>query len=210
MMYKQFSAAFLLACLSLLFTTLVRADTASQAGEEGAEGREAAMQAVMKSKLEDILVAVNQVGDNADDKLRGAIDFPTITRGVLGKHRNSASAAQQQRFEGEFQKSMTNLLRAAIESAGDYSVEVTRSKLSPKNPERGQAYAQVNLSDGQVIELVSSVAVVDGEWKVRNLIFSGVNLGKTYRSQFDELVQQNNGDLDLAIDAWAARAAPEE
>ena len=160
---------------------------------------------IMKDKLEDILAAVNQPGADAQQKLHGAIDFPSITRGVLGKHRKAVSDTQRQRFQVEFEASMVALLKAATQSAGDYSIIVTGSKLSEKNSERGQAYATVQLEDGQIIEIVSSIALLEGEWKVRNLIFGGVNLGKTYRSQFDQLVQQYGGDFDQAIAAWAAR-----
>ena len=160
---------------------------------------------IMKAKLETILAAVNQPAGSAQSPLFETIDFPSITRGVLGKHRKTASDEQRQRFQLEFQKSMINLLRAATATAGDYRIDVTGSKVSEKNPERAQAYASVTTEDGQVIDMVASIAFLEGEWKVRNLIFGGVNLGKTYRSQFDQLVQQHAGDLDQAIAAWAAR-----
>ncbi|MEM7099714.1 MAG: ABC transporter substrate-binding protein [Pseudomonadota bacterium] len=157
----------------------------------------------MKTKLLDILAAVNESSAESAAKLDAAIDFQAITRGVMGKHAKGSTQAQNSRFQAEFQKSMIRLLQAATETAGDYTIEVSGTKISPKNPERGQASARVRTSDGQEIDLVSSIAVVDGEWKVRNLIFAGVNLGKTYRNQFDQLVQANQGDLDQAIEAWA-------
>ena len=39
--------------------------------------------------------------------------------------------------------------------------------------------------------------------RVRNLILEGLNLGLTYRNQFDELMQANGNNVDKAIDAWA-------
>lgn len=39
---------------------------------------------------------------------------------------------------------------------------------------------------------------------VENVIVNGLNLGKTFRSQFDQSVQQYGGDFDLVIDNWSS------
>jgi phospholipid transport system substrate-binding protein len=38
-----------------------------------------------------------------------------------------------------------------------------------------------------------------GQWKVRNLILNGINLGLTFRNQFASTVEANRGNLDKAI-----------
>lgn len=48
----------------------------------------------------------------------------------------------------------------------------------------------------------------EGEWKLRNVSIEGINLGRTYQSQFAQAVQRYNGDLDQVIDNWSV--APQE
>ena len=46
-----------------------------------------------------------------------------------------------------------------------------------------------------------------GEWKVRNVIVNGINIGKLFRDQFSDAMQRNGNDLDKTIDGWAGEVA---
>jgi len=50
---------------------------------------------------------------------------------------------------------------------------------------------------------VSYTMVNDGEWRVRNVIINGINIGKLFRDQFADSMQRNGNDLDKTIDGWA-------
>jgi phospholipid transport system substrate-binding protein len=41
-----------------------------------------------------------------------------------------------------------------------------------------------------------------GEWKLRNLIIDGINLGLIYRNQFTASAEINKGDIDKVIASW--------
>ena len=126
---------------------------------------------------------------------------------MLGKHQTQLSESQNKRFQAEFEKSMVTLLSVATRAAGDFTTNITQTKLSPKNSNRGQAYAEIKTDKGQVITLIASIAKSDQHWLVRNLIFDGVNLGLTYRNQFAQLMQKHNDDPEAAITEWAEHAA---
>ena len=184
--------------------------TGEQASGNGDQAQsEAAVSKLIQARLSNILTAI---GDSSlsngaiIEQLRSNVDFPAITRGVMGKtHRKRMSAEQQARFQGEFEQSMVVLLRSALSGEAAYSVEAKQTRLSTKNPARAQTFAVVSTPDGQQIDLIASLAFVQENWKVRNLIFEGINLGRTYRSQFDQLMQDNGGDPDAAIDAWSVQ-----
>lgn len=150
------------------------------------------------------IISAVRTPDTSASALAPHIDFAAITRGVLGKNRNALNEQQTERFQGEFETSMITLLRTATQATGEFDIEVTQTRISEKNNARGQAYADVVPQNGKKIPIIASVAKGAGGWKVRNLIFDGVNLGLTYRNQFDQLLQTHNGDVDLTIDAWAA------
>ena len=189
-----------LAIFFLIFSTVLFSSSASAQTE-------AELATIMADKLDSILAAVEpQNGETeAIAAMADDIDFASITRGVLGKHRDAVSDDQRARFRGEFERSMLQLLRTALQSVGVYQAEVTGTRLSEKNPARAQVFATVTTEDKKTVQLVCSVANVDDDWLVRNLILEGLNLGLTYRSQFDELMQANAGDIDKAIDAWAEK-----
>lgn len=149
------------------------------------------------------IIDVVRAPEPDEAELARHIDFAAITRGVLGKHGKTLSEEQRTRFQAEFEKSMFALLRSATAAAGDFDIKVTQTKISEKRSTAGQAYANVIQQNGQKIAVIASVAQQADGWKVRNLIFDGVNLGLTYRNQFDELMNRHNGNADQAIDAWA-------
>ena len=43
----------------------------------------------------------------------------------------------------------------------------------------------------------------DNQWKLLNVIINGVNLGNTFRSQFDQAMKKE-ANLDRVIDNWAS------
>ena len=44
---------------------------------------------------------------------------------------------------------------------------------------------------------------LQGEWKVRNVIVNGINIGKLFRDQFADSMQRNGNDLEKTIASWA-------
>ena len=48
---------------------------------------------------------------------------------------------------------------------------------------------------------------INGEWKVRNVIINGINVGKLFRDQFADAMQRNGNDLDKTINGWAGEVA---
>ena len=46
----------------------------------------------------------------------------------------------------------------------------------------------------------------DQNWMIVNIIVNGVNLGLTFRNQFQALATNNNGDINLTLDEWVSDA----
>jgi len=47
-----------------------------------------------------------------------------------------------------------------------------------------------------------TMGLKNGQWKVINVIINGINLGKTFRGQFTQSSQKNDGDIDKVIASW--------
>ena len=46
----------------------------------------------------------------------------------------------------------------------------------------------------------------DGSWMIINIIVNGVNLGLTFKNQFQALAIKNNGDIEKTLDGWVSDA----
>ena len=153
-----------------------------------------------KSTL-DAIVAAAATPDGSSI-LAEHIDYAAVTRGVIGRHRELLNQEQTSAFQRVFEQSMADLLRSATEAAGKFTSDITKTRISDKNPNRAQAVADIRMENGQVLQIVASMARDDSGWKVRNLIFDGVNLGLTYRNQFSQLMRETENDADSAIARW--------
>lgn len=156
---------------------------------------------LMEDRLQNLLSVISGEHTQADVDavLNDTIDYAAITKGVLGKHGKTLSAEHTSRFQGEFEQSVNSLLEGVLSSLGEFDLKIGEVK-RPKEG-RAQVYAVVTTQDSERFEIISSIGKTDEKWLVRNLIVNGVNLGLTYRNQFNELVNKQ-GDAVKAIDVW--------
>ena len=154
------------------------------------------------------LITIFEPEDTSLDQQRAevakVVDFESITRGVLKDHLSQISDEQKLAFRTEFERSITNLLGTALKSAKEFDVSIERVQKSNRNPNRARVLGVLTSPKNERFELVTTVAYKEEQWVVRNLIVNGINLGVTYRNQFNELVERNAGDIDATIAAWAA------
>ena len=62
-------------------------------------------------------------------------------------------------------------------------------------------------NNGAIYPVSYTLEKINGEWRVRNVIINGINIGKLFRDQFADAMQQNGNDLDKTIDGWAGEVA---
>ena len=62
-------------------------------------------------------------------------------------------------------------------------------------------------SNGSIYPVSYTLEKINGEWKVRNVIINGINIGKLFRDQFADAMQRNGNDLDKTINGWAGEVA---
>ncbi|MEM9603359.1 MAG: ABC transporter substrate-binding protein [Pseudomonadota bacterium] len=130
------------------------------------------------------------------------VDFARISRGVMGKtHYAAASEAQRTRFASVFRDSLVDTLSQALTSYGDVSISVETGK--GDGVKKQSVLVQARRPDGNTVNIVFAMGASDGNWKVRNLTFDGVNMGLSFRSQFAGAMSAKNNDMDAVIDEWA-------
>lgn len=133
------------------------------------------------------------------------VDFDFIARSVMGPYWNSASAEQQEAFVKVFRKGLVETYAKGMAKFNDLKVEVLPPE--EQNPEFGKVTVlqKVAAADGvNKVAYTMGRRKTDASWKLLNVVLDGVNLGKTFRSQFAQSVKEHEGNLDAAIAGWAS------
>lgn len=203
---KPTSSLRLFAALLMLAAALLPALSSAKANDDSQ------LSDVILSHFKKLIVVFNTIEDPNQQRreVGTVIDFAAITRGVIGKHRQSMDDTQQGNFQTEFEQSITKLLAVALQGGEDYEVAIERIRRSSNNPDRAQVLGVISTPGQERFELLTTTARTGDTWLLRNLTVNGINLGITYRSQFNELVIKHSGDFDAVITAWAASLADTE
>ena len=130
------------------------------------------------------------------------VDVQGIARGVMTvRYSRRASAEQLQRFEEEFKRSLMQFYGNALLEYDNQSIRVLPAKA--EGADRASVGMEVRDSKGTVYPVSYTMVQLDGQWKLRNVIINGINVGKLFRDQFADSMQRNGNDLDRTIDGWA-------
>ena len=149
--------------------------------------------------------ARQQYLNEVSEILEPVIGYPVIARRVMGDAYNTATTEQKIRFLETFKRSMVNTYAGGIYAFGAYEVNVLPSQDDKKDTVKNtRVYMEVVSPEGPKYPLVQSVYYSQDseDWKMQNAIFNGINLGVTFRTQFEQIYKQANGDLDKTIVEW--------
>src|SRR5690606_1096837 len=109
-----------------------------------------------------------------------------------------ATPEQRQRFADTFKWGLVRTYALALTEFEDGKVVVVPPDRPPRTPDRQTVKMEIHTKSGEVYPVLYSVVLDDGQWKVRNLIVNGVNMGLTYRNQIASAMNdpKYGGDLD--------------
>ncbi|WP_413663039.1 phospholipid-binding protein MlaC [Microbulbifer sp. CNSA002] len=134
--------------------------------------------------------------------LTPVVDFDFIARGVMGRYAKQATADQRSRFTDAFRRDLVATFARGVANFGDLDVKVVNPGTTPQG-NRVNVLQEVRSKEGITKVSYTLVRNRAGQWKLINVILNGVNLGKTFRSQFSQSMQ-TYGDIDKVISNWSA------
>ncbi|MCX2780783.1 MlaC/ttg2D family ABC transporter substrate-binding protein [Microbulbifer thermotolerans] len=137
-----------------------------------------------------------------DSVLNPVVDFNFIARGVMGRYAKQATADQRARFASTFRRDLVATFARGVAGFGSMDVKVVNPGSTP-NGNRVNVLQEVRSKEGVTKVSYTLVRNRAGQWKLINVILNGVNLGKTFRSQFAQSMQ-TYGDIDKVISNWSA------
>lgn len=135
--------------------------------------------------------------------LTPAVDMRRFSAGVMGKYYRAASKEQRRRFLDVFQNSLIRTYAKGLLAFSNEEIRVLDPKAPSRDPGRDTVQMEVISVDGTVYPIIYAMRKgKDDLWRITNVTVNGINLGLTFRNQFDSAMQAHNRDFDYVIDNW--------
>ncbi len=141
--------------------------------------------------------------DLVDRVLSPHIDFPRMSRWVLGRYWQQATPDQQQRFMASFRLLLVRFYTSALLedpqrldnliARADGLITYLPTDI-PADAETVPVRSEVHMPNGQVVPVHFQMHRKDGEWKVFDVSVEGVSVVTNYRSSFASEIQQHGLD----------------
>ena len=129
------------------------------------------------------------------------LDFPRITRLIIGKYWRDANDEQRQRLIDEIS---TLLIRSYVTAMIAYADDTLLDEQVVYLPSRYQVgdrktavRSKISLDSGQTIDVRYALYRTDEQWKIYDISFENISMVLTYRSSFGASI--NNKGLDALI-----------
>ncbi|MFD1209202.1 MlaC/ttg2D family ABC transporter substrate-binding protein [Modicisalibacter tunisiensis] len=152
----------------------------------------------------------NELEALVDDSLRDVADFHYIAASVMGRYFRSASPEQRSRFAKTFRQTLIDTYAKGLVTFDYRDIRVVGSTTG-RYEDQASVDMEVVADDGKVYPVNYTLRRTDdGQWKVVNVIVNGINLGLTFRNQFDQAMRDQNHDYDAVISNWAPEVGTDE
>ncbi|MDF3934853.1 MlaC/ttg2D family ABC transporter substrate-binding protein [Pseudomonas citronellolis] len=130
------------------------------------------------------------------------VDSEGIAKGVMTvKYSRQATPEQVKRFESVFKSSLMQFYGNALLEYDNQDIRVLPAS-GTQDPERTPVNMEIRDSKGTVYPVQYTMINMGGEWRLRNVIINGINIGKLFRDQFADAMQKNRNDLEKTISGW--------
>lgn len=145
-----------------------------------------------------------------DDSLDDIADFRYIGASVMGRYFRNATPQQRSRFVDTFRRTLIDTYAKGLVTFDYDQLRVLDTQQPSRHEDQASVAMEVVATDGTVYPVSYTLRLSDGQWKVVNVIVNGINLGLTFRNQFEQAMREHGRDYDAVIDAWAPELAVDE
>ena len=177
-----------------------------QSAHDVVQGTTNALLSDLKANKDQYKASPDKFYDALNSILGPVVDADGISKSIMTvKYSRKASPEQMQRFQDNFKRSLMQFYGNALLEYNNQGIVVDPAKT--EDGERASVGMKVTGNNGAVYPVQYTLVKLGGEWKVRNVIVNGINIGKLFRDQFADAMQRNGNNLDKTIDGWAGEVA---
>ncbi|OII57640.1 toluene tolerance protein [Pseudomonas putida] len=192
--------------LLILLAAFPLLTVAAQTPHDVVQGTTTELLGDLKANKEQYKSNPNAFYDALNRILGPVVDADGISKSIMTvKYSRKATPEQMQRFQENFKRSLMQFYGNALLEYNNQGITVDPAKAD--DGKRASVGMKVTGNNGAVYPVQYTLENIGGEWKVRNVIVNGINIGKLFRDQFADAMQRNGNDLDKTIDGWAGEVA---
>ena len=192
--------------LLVLLAALPLMANAAGSAHELVQDTTSRMLADLKANKEQYKQDPTKFYDSLNTIVGPVVDAEGISRSIMTvKYSRKATPAQMQTFQENFKKGLFQFYGNALLEYNNQGITVDPAK--DESGDRNSVGMTVKGSNGAIYPVQYTLEKVSGEWKLRNVIINGINIGKLFRDQFADAMQRNGNDLDKTINGWAGEVA---
>lgn len=133
------------------------------------------------------------------------IDFDGFARGVMARFYRRATPKQRSEFAEKFKNELIRTYAGTLVKYDHQKIEVEPLKQPPQDG-RATVDLKIHSDDGSILPVEYSLVLIDGKWKVLNVVINGINIGLQFREQFANYMEQYHDNIDKVIDNWDVHA----
>lgn len=145
-----------------------------------------------------------------DSNLDQVADFRYIGASVMGSYFRNATPEQRSRFAEVFRQTLIDTYTRGLVTFDYDEIRVLDAQQAQRHEDQASVAMEVVANNGQIYPVSYSLRLSNGEWRVVNVIVNGINLGLTFRNQFDQAMRENNRDYDAVINGWSPEVGVDE
>ncbi|RON10357.1 toluene tolerance protein [Pseudomonas brassicacearum] len=144
--------------------------------------------------------------DSLNNIVGPVVDAEGISKSIMTvKYSRKATPEQMKTFENNFKRGLFQFYGNALLEYNNQGITVDPAK--DESGDRTSVGMTVKGSNGAIYPVSYTLEKINGEWKLRNVIINGINIGKLFRDQFSDAMQRNGNNLDATINGWAGEVA---
>lgn len=195
--------------LALLISAPLLAQAAAQTPHQVVEDTSVRVMETLNANRELYKQDADAFYNGLNEIMEPVVDFQGIARSVMTvRYSRSATPEQMDRFIETFKRSMVEFYgNALLEFDGGSITVLPPARGAQQTEERASVNMEVRSNSGNVYPVTYTMANIEGQWKVRNVIVEGINIGLLFRDQFAQAMQTHRNNLDAVIDNWGSVVA---
>ena len=135
------------------------------------------------------------------------IDFKLVAASVMGrKYYLLATKEQREEFVEIFKDSLLDTYAETLAQWGDSKIRTEFNDDYSNSELKNVEVRQVLDTGNSKYPISYKLRKNDKDWKIVNIIINGVNLGLTFRNQFQALAVSQNDDIEATLSNWISDA----
>jgi phospholipid transport system substrate-binding protein len=153
---------------------------------------------------------IDELKAEVDESLESVADFRYIGASVMGSYFRNATPEQRSRFVEVFRQTLIDTYTRGLVTFDYDDIRVLEHQSGQRYDDQASVDMEIVATNGEVFPVSYTLRLSDGQWRVVNVIVNGINLGLTFRNQFDQAMRDNNRDYEAVIQGWSPGVGVEE